>query len=70
MTTNGRTLEFTANKSKRTFTIREYINGKLSAKFRSYPQSREDFEYYDGYATDNDKEHFMHSGDYYLVRNY
>lgn len=62
-------IEFTPNKSKRTFTIRKYDeNGKLIAKYRSYPQDNENFNYYSNYATENDKKQFLKSNDYYVVR--
>lgn len=32
------------NRNKRTYTIRKYRNGKLAAKFRSHPQSEEDYK--------------------------
>lgn len=31
----------TTNRSKKTYTIRRYDNGKLTTKYRSYPQGEE-----------------------------
>jgi hypothetical protein len=43
MKTLNETIKVAANQSKRTFTIRKYIDGKLFAKYRTYPMSQQDF---------------------------
>ena len=53
------------NRSKKTYTIRQYDNGKLTAKYRSYPQGAE----YSENWTQNDIANFLrYSGDYYIVK--
>ena len=37
------TITAKANQSKRTFTIRKYIDGKLFAKYRTFEMSDDDF---------------------------
>lgn len=59
-------IKVTANRSKRTFTIRKYDNGELYAKYRTYPMSREEFER-EEWNTENDWEQFLKSDDYYVV---
>lgn len=52
------------NRARKTYTIREYINGKCIAKYRSYPQGREFSENW----TENDIQNFLkYSNDYYKV---
>lgn len=56
------------NRRQRTYTIREYDNnGKLLAKYRSYPQPREEWS---EYWTENDIRSYLHNApsDYYMVR--
>lgn len=58
-----------ANNSKRTITIRHYIDGKLFSKYRSFKLNKEDWQYYGGgYATENDIKQFLKSSDYYIVK--
>ena len=38
------TIKATPNRSKRTFTLRIYIDGKLSSKFRTSQMTRYEFE--------------------------
>ena len=53
------------NRSKKTYTIRVYEDGKLFAKYRSYPQGAEFSENW----TENDIKAFLrYSGDYYVVK--
>ena len=53
------------NRSKKTYTIRAFENGKLIAKYRSYPQGKD----YSEDWTEHDIRNFLrHSGDYYVVR--
>lgn len=53
------------NRSKRTYTIRRYDNGRLTSKYRSYPQSKEDFS---ENWTENDIKSFLKFGDYYVIK--
>lgn len=58
-----------ANRSRRTVTIRHYIDGKLFSKYRSYRLSNEDWNYYgEGYATERDIKQFLKSDDYYRIK--
>lgn len=41
MTTLNETIKVTPNYSKRTFTIRTYVDGKLNNKYRTYEMSQE-----------------------------
>lgn len=54
------------NRRNRTYTIRSFENGKLIAKYRSNPQSKEEFcEDW----TESDIRNFLRtSGDYYEVK--
>jgi hypothetical protein len=57
-------IKATANKSKRTFTIRKYIDGKLFSKYRTIPLSKEEFQS-EEMNTENDWKQFLKSDDYY-----
>lgn len=61
------TIKATANESKRTFTIRTYFDGKLSAKYRTVQLSKEEFNS-ESNNTENDWKQFLKSSDYYLVK--
>lgn len=63
-----RTIKATANHSKRTFTLRIYEDGKLYEKYRTIPQNKEDFNYYDNFATHRDWLQFLKTDEYYVVR--
>ena len=53
------------NRSKKTYTIRTYQDGKLTGKYRSYPQGSDFSEDW----TESDIYNFLRSsGDYYAVR--
>ena len=52
------------NHHDKTYTIRVYENGKVIAKYRSYPQGKEFSENW----TENDIRQFLHSNDYYEVK--
>lgn len=53
------------NRSKKTYTIRRYDNGKLTAKYRSYPQGADFSENW----TENDIRVFLrYSTDYYVIK--
>lgn len=55
----------TTNRSKKTYTIRCYENGKVVAKYRSNPQGNE----YSEHWTENDIRNFLkYSNDYYEVK--
>ena len=60
------TIKATANQSKRIFTIRKYIDGKLIAKYRTIEMSQEDFDS-EEMNTENDWKQFLKSDDYYKV---
>ena len=53
------------NRSKRTYTIRKYVNGKLFAKYRSLPQSQNAWS---EDLTEGDIRAFLKGSDYYLVK--
>jgi len=61
------TLKVTANQSKRTFTIRKYINDKFFAKYRTISMSKSEFNSCE-YNTENDWKQFLKSDDYYNVK--
>ena len=65
MTTNE-TVIATANQSKRTFTIRKFINGKLFAKYRTFQMSKDEFEA-EEMNTENDWKQFLKTDEYYTV---
>lgn len=52
------------NRSRKTYTIRRFDNGKVTAKYRSYPQGNEFSENW----TENDIKSFLKYGDYYVVK--
>ena len=54
------------NYSKRTFTIRKYIDGKLFAKYRTVQLSKDEFNS-ELHNTDRDWNQFLKSDDYYKV---
>jgi phage-related protein len=58
----GREFKISANKSKRTFTIRTF-----GSKYRTYPMDKQEFETA-WYWTGNDWSQFMKSHDYYCVK--
>jgi len=62
------TIKATANQSKRTFTIREYANGELSAKYRTTQMNIEDFNDSE-YNTEGDWRDFLKNGEYNSVKN-
>jgi len=66
MKTSNETITATANQSKRTFTIRKYVDGKLSAKYRTIQMSQSEFDN-EEMNTDNDWKQFLKSDDYYKV---
>lgn len=52
------------NRSRKTYTIRRFDNGKVTTKYRSYPQGNEFSENW----TENDIKSFLKYGDYYVVK--
>lgn len=60
-----RTYKITYNRSKKTYTIRVYSDGKIYVKYRSYPQGKD----YTETHTENDIYNFLRSNDYYVVKN-
>ena len=61
-TITGRIIKVSANKSKRTFTIKTD-----AATYRTSPMTKEEFESCE-YNTGNDWNDFLKSNDYYKVR--
>ena len=55
-----------ANQSKRTFTIRMYVDGVLFAKYRTIQMSKDEFDSAE-MNTENDWKQFLKSDDYYSV---
>lgn len=56
-----------ANKSKRTFTIRKYDEqGRLIVKYRTYPQSKDEFQSLDNHSQ-NDWIQWLNNCDEYSV---
>lgn len=66
MRTLNQKITATANHSQRTFTLRTYVNGKFSTKYRTVQLPKDEFESY-LYATENDWRQFLKSSDYYRV---
>ncbi len=60
------TIKVKANQSKRTFTIRKYVDGELFAKYRTIQLSEEEFMIEEN-NTENDWKQFLKSDDYYKV---
>ena len=67
MKTLNQTIKVVANNAKRTFTIRTYVNGKLSAKYRTIEFSKEEFSENE-YNTEKDWLQFLKSDNYYPVK--
>ena len=61
-TISDRLFRITSNKSKRTFTI-----VTESAKYRTLPMSKEEFNHADRFWTGNDWQQFLKTNDYYKV---
>jgi hypothetical protein len=56
-----------ANFKQKTFTIRKYVNDKVSTKFRTNALSPEEFQSC-LHNTQNDWRHFLTTDDYYIVK--
>lgn len=52
------------NHSARTYTIRRYDNGKLTAKYRSHPQG---IEFQEEWTESDIKSFLRHSNEYYII---
>ncbi len=63
---NLETIKVSANQSKRTFTIRKYLNGKLFAKYRTIQMSQDEFDT-EEMNTTQDWKQFLKSSDYYTI---
>jgi len=66
MKNSNETIKAAPNYSKRTFTIRKYIDGKLFAKYRTIEMSQEEFDSAE-MNTEEDWKQFLKSDDYYIV---
>lgn len=53
------------NRSRKTYTIREYCNGKLTAKYRTCPQGS---DYSENWTENDIKSYLRNNSDYYLVK--
>ena len=60
-------LKATPNYSKRTFTIRWYINGNVFCKYRTTQMTNEEFEECE-YNTELDWIEFLKTDSYYAIR--
>lgn len=60
------TIKAKANQSKRTFTIRKYVDGVLMAKYRTVQMSKDEFRS-EEMNTQNDWVNFLKSDDYYTI---
>ena len=60
------TIKVAANQSKRTFTIRKYIDDKLYVKYRTIEMNQQEFDSEER-NTENDWKQFLKSDDYYTV---
>lgn len=56
------------NKRLRTLTIRAFEGGKLHAKYRTLPQTANEYNYYTQYATQSDIKQLLKINDYYVIR--
>ena len=69
MKNTNETIKATVNQSKRTFTIRKYVDGKIFAKYRTNQLSQDEFDSCE-MNTENDWKYFLRSDDYYRVELY
>lgn len=57
------------NKRERTITIRQqYKKTKGHIDYKSFPLSKEEFEYYAHYATEGDIRNFLRTENYYVLK--
>jgi len=64
---NSETIKVSANQSKRTFTIRKIIDGKIFVKYRTIQMSQEEFDL-EEMNTQQDWQQFLKTNDYYKVK--
>ena len=62
-----RSIKVTANQSKRTYTIRKYIHGKCSSKYRTMQMDQQEFDNHE-MNTENDWKQFLKSDVYYTIK--
>lgn len=62
------TIKAKANNSKKTFTIRKYIDGKLFSKFRTMTMSKDEFEEMDMYSESDWKNYLRRDQSYRVVK--
>jgi len=67
MRTSNETIKVTANQSKRTFTIRKYIDGKFFTKYRTMQMDQQEFDNHE-MNTENDWKQFLKSDVYYTIK--
>jgi hypothetical protein len=60
------TIKVRANQNDLTFTIRKYINRKLSVKYRTIKMTKDEFDS-EEMNTESDWKQFLKSDDYYVV---
>jgi len=60
------TIKVRANQNDLTFTIRKYINRKLSVKYRTIKMTKDEFDS-EEMNTESDWKQFLKSDDYYIV---
>jgi hypothetical protein len=65
---DSKELKVYSNKEERTFTIKKYDCGKCYAKYRTVRQSKDDFHYYENFATLRDWNQFLTTDEYYEVK--
>lgn len=56
------------NARLRTLTIRAFDGGKLHAKYRTIPQTADDYNYYTEHATQSDIKQLLQTKYYYVIR--
>jgi len=67
MRASNETIKVTANQSKRTFTIRKYIDGKFFTKYRTMQMDQQEFDNHE-MNTENDWKQFLKSDVYYTIK--
>jgi len=60
------TIKVRANQNDLTFTIKKYINRKLSVKYRTIKMTKDEFDS-EEMNTESDWKQFLKSDDYYVV---
>lgn len=62
-----KTVTATSNKTKRTFTIRKFENGKVYTKYRTMPMGKEDFND-NTFNTSNDWQQFLRNNQVIIIK--